>query len=204
MPLAAAVPALIGAAGAVGGGLLAGSAANNATSAGRGVLNATASNASQNANNLLGIASQGLGSTANFYSTLMSGNQQQIQQLLGPEISGIGQQYNQVAQQTAQLNPRGGSSAAAVTQLPFQKESTIGNAILSAPLTGASGLLNTSSTAGGLGTNLFNTAAGAGSALGNIGLGISGQQLQGAAGGYTLGNNLATGLNSLFSQNSSP
>lgn len=190
MPIAAAVPALIGAAGAVGGGLLGGSMGRGNTGAARGLLEATGNSANQAGNTNIANATKNLSNVGNFYQTLMSGNQQQIQQLLAPEINSVNQQYNQAYQSGAQLQPRSGMTAAANASLPFQKEATIGNAILSAPLSGASGLAGIGSAQGGLGSQLFNTSTGAGSALGNIGLGISQQGMQGAAGGYTLGNNL--------------
>lgn len=198
MPIAAAVPALIGAAGAIGGGLLGTSMANANTSSARGLLNATGSSASQAANANMGQATQNLASAGNFYRTLMSGNQQQIQQLLAPEIAGVNSQYNQIQQANAQLQPRSGMTASANASLPFQKEATIGNAMLSAPLTGASGLAGVGGVQGGLGSSLFNTVNQSGSALGNIGLGTTNAGFQGAQGGYTLGNNAATGLSNAF------
>lgn len=194
MPIAAAIPAIIGAAGAIGSSALSASAARGDTGAARGTLGGVASNVIGAGNEALGTSLPNLNNVANFYRTLMSGNLQQIQNMLGPEISQVGQQYNQIANSSAQLQPRQGLSTAARAELPFQKEATIGNAILAAPLTGASGLANTSGIAGQLGTNLYGISGNVGNSLANLGLGVSGQGLSQAPAGYQIGQSIGANV----------
>lgn len=85
-------------------------------------------------------ATSGLESSLNFFSTLLSGNQNAINSLEAPDIANINTQYHQAQKSTAEFSPRGGGSAALLEEAPFQKASSIAQLFTNARSTGATGV----------------------------------------------------------------
>jgi len=72
--------------------------------------------------NLLSQGQQTTQPVLNYWSSILSGNRGAMTSALGPELSRMGQGYQQAAQTSAALSPRGGPSAAFLSQLPFQQQ----------------------------------------------------------------------------------
>src|SRR5262250_996203 len=75
--------------------------------------------------NLLTMGAQQMQSPMNYWSSLLSGNRGLATSALAPEISRIGQGYQQAANTSAALMPRGGPSAAFNAELPFAQQRDI-------------------------------------------------------------------------------
>jgi hypothetical protein len=62
----------------------------------------------------------------------MGGSQEQLQGLLGPEISTVLAQYDNAAKTAAELGPRGGGRTAIMAEAPFKKAAAYGTALAGA------------------------------------------------------------------------
>jgi hypothetical protein len=105
----------------IGGGLLGGLLGGRQSSQEKQLLGQEAENAAfggQIAQQALPGAVGGLEQAQNFWQTLMSGNTQASNRMLGPAISGIQGQAGQVAGNILNLSPRGGYSSRALADLP--------------------------------------------------------------------------------------
>src|SRR5689334_2225188 len=121
--LAPAIPAIIGAGASIGSSLIGSKLGNvNPTPAEQTALNLTSQAQKTGINagtGLLGMGQSTIQQPLNYWSSILSGNRGAITSAMAPEISRIGQGYNQAATTSAALNPRGGPSASFLSQLPF-------------------------------------------------------------------------------------
>ncbi len=204
------LPALIGAAGSIGGGLLGRKAGsfNPTQSQASNLLNYNAENASpfakgfgQTGMNFLNQARSTLAGPQNYFQQLLSGNSAATSQALAPDINRIRQQNQGILQSTNSLAPRGAGRSGALFNLPFQNSANVSGLFNQARpaaaqgLTGIGGLLGQLGLgSGSLGANYFNTGTNAAGLLGNMGNILQQQQNQagGAFGGLLggLGNQL--------------
>src|SRR5215510_13103649 len=77
----------------------------------------TQKQAQQTSSNLLGMGTGAVKPAQNFWASLLSGDRGQITSTLAPEINQINEGYNQVRQNQAQPNPRGGGCASLMQNL---------------------------------------------------------------------------------------
>src|SRR5262245_17521850 len=75
--------------------------------------------------NLLTMGAQQMQSPMNYWSSILSGNRGLATSALAPEISRIGQGYQTAANTSAALSPRGGPSAAFLSELPLDRKSVV-------------------------------------------------------------------------------
>jgi len=112
----------------------------------------------------------------NFYTDILGGDRSAIEELLGPEISGIKDTYKGERAALSEFSPRGGAKASGNTALATAEASQIGDSILRArpaaanALTGLAGVF--SPTAQGFGGQAI---SGFGSGA-NIGFGLNAEQ----------------------------
>ena len=113
---------------------------------------------------MLGQGASNLQSGANFFSTLLNGNQANTRALLQPDINRINESTQGALQGASTLMPRGGGRFATLFQQPFAAQQQIGNLFNQARSGAAGGLANIGGTQGQLGTtnaqNLFQNAFG--------------------------------------------
>lgn len=114
---------------------------------------------------LLDTAAQTAYPTANYWSTLLSGNRAGMTSLLAPELNRQAQGYQQAAQTSAALTPRGGPRADILADQPYQQQRDASTLFQTLRPQAASGLLDTSKTIAGYGgqyqqagSNLLNEA----------------------------------------------
>lgn len=187
MPFAAAVPALIGAAGSIGGALLSKSGSSQAPA-----LSAEAKQAqtgllgnmgtAQNYQNLLqpymtsfyNQAQQGIASPMDYYAKLLSGDRAAMTQAIAPEAQAIGSNYATAARTAQTTMPRGGYASTTMANLPFMQANSINTLLQQLRPQAAAAMGNLALGAGQLGT----------SAGGNMlnALGLSNQAGQGVLG----------------------
>jgi hypothetical protein len=127
--------------------------------------------------NLLNKGEGNVDSGANYFNTLLNGNQENTASMLEPDINRI-RAGNQNALQTAStLMPRGGGRAATLFNQPFQNNAQIQSLFNGARSGAAAGLAGIGGGQMGMGANLFgigngalNTGMGANTNLANYGL----------------------------------
>jgi len=193
------VPALIGAAGAIGGGLLgrkAGAGSANQKQA-YNLLNYNAQLAPQQAQqmfgqgqqltgkgmNLLDRAQGAAGGAQSYFQQLLSGSPAATTSALAPDISRIRDTSQQALQSTSTLAPRGGGRSGTLFNLPFQQQAqTSGLYNMVRPMA-ARGLLDVGGLFGNLGLGTAGVglgAAGVGTSLLNAGNYAAGTMFGGA------------------------
>lgn len=99
----------------------------------------------------------------NFYQAAMSGDQQTLMQLLGPDLNRISDGARQSLQTMSQLSPRGGASSSFMASLPFQTASQQSQLLASARPQAADKLASMGLNLANVGTNAL-TQGRAGSA----------------------------------------
>lgn len=114
---------------------------------------------------LLDSATQMAYPTANYWSTLLSGNRAGMTSLLAPELNRQAEGYRSAAQTSSTLTPRGGPRADILSDQPYQQQRDASTLFQTLRPQAASGLLDTSKTIAGYGgqstsagLNLFNQA----------------------------------------------
>ena len=150
MPIAAAIPAIFGALGTVGGPLAAGAAtygAGKLLGGGGGGEPSTKPKdvAEQSLAKLAGVQAEagewGLGQAKellpearadiqkalSYYLPLLSGDRQAMMEAMGPEVNQIVSQYDTGRRAAAEFTPRGGGRTTALAELPFRKAGDITN-----------------------------------------------------------------------------
>lgn len=199
MPIAAAAPAIIGAAGSIGSALLSrtGGTAKNAQSNLSDLLgmDVQGARAGLNAANPLLRASTGATTTAQNYLKSLLGGKQSAMEAAAPEVNTILSQYDTAKRQLGQMAPRGGGTNATLAELPFRESGDITKLLAGERSNAAEGLARLGLGEGGLASSLLPRDTGAGSSLLNYALGHSAQQ------GQTLGEAgtaLGTLLGTLF------
>jgi len=117
----------------------------------------------------------------NFYSALLSGDQNKAMGVLSPQINQINQASGNAQRAAAQFSPMGGGRSGQMASMPFQRESQVSN-LYSSLLPGAAqgltgigqGLTGLGGTQGGLGVGLGGLGVGMTNAGGNLLNGSSG------------------------------
>ncbi len=170
MPAIALLPAIIGASGAIGGGLLAKRASkNNAQAATQTTSQPTDPSIVALNNSLKGLADyqlqQGkavlpqalssLGASEDFNRTLLGGDRDAMMSLLGPQLNAIGQQGRSQQQSFAQLMPRGGYATDRLGSLSTNTQGQINDALLNYRPAAAQSLANIGGQYGSLASGLL-------------------------------------------------
>ena len=148
MPFAA-IPAIVGALGTVGGPIAAGAATYGASKllGGGGSSTKPKDLAEQSLAKLAGVQAEagewGLGQAKEllpearadiqkalgYYLPLLSGDRQAMMEAMGPEVNQISAQYDTAKRAAAEFTPRGGGRTAALAELPFRKTGEITGAL---------------------------------------------------------------------------
>jgi hypothetical protein len=129
MPLAAALPFIIGAGISAGGAVIGGELAGRQSSQEKGLLSQEQINAQQAGGIASTLAPEGeknLDTAQNFWQSVMSGGQAETT-ALAPSINNITSQYGAAEKSALQFAPRGGGQQETLSQLPLQKANAITN-----------------------------------------------------------------------------
>jgi len=141
--------ALIKGAGAVGGGvadaLTTKSGGSGATQGGMLSVDAGKSDPG------LADASQTLGQAKGYYQKALGGSQEEMEGLLGPEVSTVLGQYDNAAKTAAELGPRGGGRTAILAEAPFKKAGVYGQQLAGAKKGAVEGLTTIGQAQGQIG-----------------------------------------------------
>jgi len=130
----------------------------------------------------------------NYWSSILSGNRGLATSALAPEISRIGQGYQTAANTSAALMPRGGPSAAFMSELPFAQQRDVSSLLQSARPAAAGSLLGAAQNIGGLGSSLLGSGISAIYGATQAGRDIINQQQQAQAAAAARGNAIGGGL----------
>lgn len=203
MPIAAAaVPALIGAAGSIGSALL--SKPSGTTKGALGGLSnllqtevAGGQKGLTAAGPMLSGSRAALGTAQNYLQSLVGGGKTAAMDAAAPEVNTILSQYDTAKKNLSQFAPRGGGTNSQLANLPFQESGAITNLLGSERSNAAQLLSSLGLGEGGLGSSLLPRDSGAGSSLLNYGL--QNQEQQGQMFGQ-VGTSLGTLLGTLFNQ----
>ena len=115
----------------------------------------------------------------NYFTAALGGSQEQLEGLLGPQVSTVLSQYDNAAKTAAELGPRGGGRTAVLAEAPFKKAGAYGQALAGARTGAAKDLAGIGEAEAGLGTqqeqlqNQFKVAQG------NLNLGQNRIQFEG-------------------------
>lgn len=118
---------------------------------------------------LVNAAGSNLGAGANFFKTLLGGNQAETAAMLQPDINRINQGNQQTLQAVSTLTPRGGGRSASLFALPFQGQQQIQSLFNGARAGAAQALPQIGSAQGALGSNLFDISNKGAGTLGELG-----------------------------------
>ena len=112
--------------------------------------------------NLIGMGTGAVQQPLNYWANILSGNKGLATSALAPDISRIGQGYQQAASTSAALMPRGGPRADVLANMPFQQQRDVSTLFQQARPQAASQLGQLGSGLIGQGTNALyaSTAAG--------------------------------------------
>ncbi|MBZ5513894.1 MAG: hypothetical protein LAN62_03435 [Acidobacteriia bacterium] len=185
MPIVAAIPAIIGAGGAIAGGLLSrGGGGSKATEAGltaESELAKTETEAqkfgTEAAKGLLPQAEGALGKAGQYYSGLLGGDRQKMLEAVGPEVNTILSQYDTAKRAASEFTPRGGGRTAELAELPFKYSGEITSLLQGVRPKAAAGMERLGAEYGSLASSLLARDTGAGNALLNYALGLRGQNI---------------------------
>ena len=201
MPIAAAVPAIVGAVGSVGSALL--SRPSKTTQGALGGLSdllqtevAGGQKGLQASGPMLRQSTNATGSVGNYLQSLLSGGRTEAMQAAAPEVNTILSQYDTAKKSLSQFAPRGGGTNAQLANLPFQESGAITNLLAGERSQAAQNLTSLGLGEGSVASSLLPRDSGAGSSLLNYGL--QNQAQQGAMFGQ-VGTSLGTLLGSIFS-----
>lgn len=111
--------------GALGGGLLGGG--GNKANGGMSQLSVDAGKAYESPAVQSGLDT--LQAPKNYFKAALGGSQEQLQGLLGPEVSTVLSQYDNAAKTAAELGPKGGGRTAVLAEAPFKKAAAYGQAL---------------------------------------------------------------------------
>ena len=180
----AAIPAIIGAAGTIGGALLGNkksSSENTALSGLSSLVNTEVVGQQQglkSATPLLGQSSSDLKKVSDFLTPLLTGGRQAALESAAPEVNTILSQYDTAKKSISEFSPRGGGTNSQLADLPFKESGDITNLLSREKSAAASNLASVGGTEGSLASSLLPRDTGAGSSLLNYALGNKAQQGQ--------------------------
>lgn len=125
--------------------------------------------ASGEAKKSLGQFGDAIKGPQDYWSTILSGDEKAIMELLGPESSAVETAYENQAKNNAQFNPRGGGEVTQNSALQADKLKTLGDMIMKLRPEAANQLSSIASLFANLGLGEINAATGAGgSAIGGL------------------------------------
>ena len=150
--------------------------------------------------NLLTMGAQQMQSPMNYWSSILSGNRGLATSAMAPEISRIGQGYQTAANTSAALMPRGGPSAAFMSELPFAQQRDVSSLLQSARPAAAGSLLGAAQNIGGLGSSLLGSGISAIYGAAQAGRDIINQQQQAQAAAAQRGQAIGGGLFDLINK----
>ncbi len=107
---------------------------------------------------LVNAGASNLSAGANFFKTLLGGNQAETAAMLQPDINRINAGNQQTLQAVSTLTPRGGGRSATLFQLPFAGQQQIQSLFNGARAGAAQALPQIGAQQGSLGSNLFGLA----------------------------------------------
>lgn len=153
----------------------------------------------------LNTAQQGIGSSMDYWSKLLSGNRGEMMSAMAPEVNRINAGYDQNKRSLLQFAPRGGGQAGMLASAPYKEQQDINSLFQTLRPQAAQQMGNLGLQAGGLGnqtfSNLLNALAGSSGAASSIlSKGQTQQMINNQAGqqwgnmGYQLGSSLAPWL----------
>lgn len=94
---------------------------------------------------------EALDAPKNYFKAALGGSQEQLQGLLGPEVSTVLSQYDNAAKTAAELGPRGGGRTAILAEAPFKKAGAYGTALAGAQAGAAKNLAGIGEAEAGIG-----------------------------------------------------
>src|SRR5215471_5378221 len=150
--------------------------------------------------NLLTMGAQQMQSPMNYWSSILSGNRGLATSALAPEISRIGQGYQTAANTSAALSPRGGPSAAFMSELPFSQQRDVSSLLQTARPQAAGSLLGAAQNLGGLGSSLLGSGISALYGATQAGRDIIDQQQKAQEAAAERGEKMGQGLFGLVNQ----
>ena len=154
--------------------------------------------------NLLTMGAQQMQSPMNYWSSILSGNRGLATSAMAPEISRIGQGYQTAANTSAALMPRGGPSAAFMSELPFSQQRDVSSLLQSARPQAAGSLLGAAQNLGGLGSSLLGSGISALYGATQAGRDIIDQQQKAQEAAAERGEKMGQGLFGLVNQYGMP
>lgn len=119
----------------------------------------------QTGQNLIGMGTNTLQPVLNYWSSILSGNRGAATSAMAPDIGRIGEGYQQAANTSAALQPRGGPSASFLSQMPFQQQRDVSTLLQQARPQAASTLGNMGAGILGQGANALYASTSAGQSI---------------------------------------
>ncbi len=157
---------------------------------------------SQYAQGVLPQSSQNLNMVQSYLRNMMSGDRATTLSTLAPEINNLTQQYQGAVQSQRSQLPRGGTSASAAGQLPYQLQGNINNLLFSARPQAAQQLGALGSQQASLGLGALGGAGGLTNNMLNYGLNAQNQMFgQGQAIGQGVGSLISPFLQYMMMNN---
>lgn len=118
------------------------------------------------------LALKGISGATNFYSNLLSPNSNQaLNELLGPQRTGINDAYGNLIQNAGRFGARGGGRTSGMAQFDWQRNRELMELVPQTRMMAAQGLAQTGGQAGNLSLDYGNQAINASSAVLNPALG---------------------------------
>jgi hypothetical protein len=162
VPIIPFIPAIIGAAGSIGGALLSKPGSSTPASTPQTQFNDLLK---QTAFDRAGADRKSLIRTLkpvkNYYTTLMSGDRSAVSEALAPQINATNRAYDNANRTAAEFAPRGGGQASGIEALQTKQAGDVGSLFNTARSTGAAGLSSIAPLYGSLSSSELGAASGA-------------------------------------------
>jgi len=153
-----AIPAIIGAGGAIAGSLI-GSHKTKAQNEALQTQTQIEKFGLQTAQKDIPAGEKALGQSLDYYTPLLTGNRQAMMEAEGPQISTLAQNYMNAKKQISQFAPRGGGTTSTLAQAPFNLADQITQLLEGARTNAASQVANIGSSLANIGVSAMNTSA---------------------------------------------
>lgn len=138
---------------------------------------------------LIRQGTQGMLGAKDWYTSLLNGSNSSLTKLLGPQLSALGDQNQQLAQNSREFGQRGGMTSAMAAQQPFEQRKAQGDMLMRGRAMGAQGLAGLSGQMVQSGTGLLRDGQ-------MSGLGLMGQNTHDNQVGFNMGQQIGGGLGS--------
>lgn len=136
----------------------------------------------------------------NYFQAALGGSQEQLQGLLGPEVSTVLSQYDNAAKTAAELGPRGGGRTAVLAEAPFKKAAAYGTALAGARSGAAKDLAGIGEAEAGIGTQQEQLQNQFKLGQGNLNLGQNRIQLEAQAAKNKAYSDLGSGIGGILTR----